>query len=215
MSEARIIERFKKRTIWLHWIHTLSFIALIVTGAILLVPGLGEAAAGGVTRIVHRVGIVIFVGIPVIYAIFNPRTTWHFIKESLTWGKGDIGWLLAAPSYYFGGPEDKMPPQEHINTGQKMWQFIILATGILFLASGFIMLFLKDIVAPAVFEWSVVAHDVAFILAFLMLLVHIYTGAIHPRMTESFKSMIDGKVSSDYAKHHYGKWYDKIAAKNK
>ena len=215
MSEARTIERFKKRTIWLHWVHTLAFIVLIVTGAILLVQGFGGAASGGVTRVIHRVGIVIFVGIPVIYAIFNPRTAWHFIKESLTWGKQDIGWLLAAPGYYFGGPEDKMPPQEHINTGQKMWQFIVLATGLLFLASGFIMLFLKDIVAPEVFQWSVVAHDVAFLLAFLMLLVHIYTGAIHPRMTESFRSILDGKISADYAKHHYGKWYDKIVAKNK
>jgi formate dehydrogenase subunit gamma len=126
-----------------------------------------------------------------------------------------MGWLMAAPSYYFGGPEEKMPPQGHVNTGQKLWQFIVLATGALFLISGFIMLVLKDSVAPEVFQWSVIAHDVAFILAFLMLLVHIYTGSLHPRMTESFRSMLNGKISVNYAKHHYGKWYDTISAKNK
>ena len=47
MSEPRTIERFKKRTIWFHWLHTLAFILLVVTGAILIVPGLGGAAAQG------------------------------------------------------------------------------------------------------------------------------------------------------------------------
>ena len=215
MGEPRIVERFKKRTVWFHWVHTAAFILLIVTGAILLIPGFGEAAIGGVTRILHRIGIIIFIGLPIIYTIFNPRTTWHFIKETLTWGKDDLGWAKAAPGYYFGGPEDKMPPQGQVNSGQKLWQLVILATGAIFLISGFIMLFLKEIVAPEVFQWSVIAHDVAFILAFLMLLVHIYTGAIHPRMTESFNSMLDGKISVDYAKHHYKKWYDLIASRNK
>jgi formate dehydrogenase subunit gamma len=211
MSEPRTIERFRKRTVWFHWIHTLSFVILIITGAILFVPGLGGVAAGGVTRLLHRIFIVIFIGVPVIYAVFNPRITWHFIKETMTWGKDDIGWLMAAPTYYFGGPEESMPPQGHVNSGQKMWQFIVLFTGALFLISGFIMLFLKDIVVPEVFQWAVIAHDVAFILAFLMLLVHIYTGSLHPRMTESFRSMFDGKISVDYARHHYGKWYDKLS----
>ena len=32
-------------------------------------------------------------------------------KETLTWGKNDFNWLQAAPLYYFGGAEEKMPPQ--------------------------------------------------------------------------------------------------------
>jgi formate dehydrogenase subunit gamma len=214
MSEPRTIERFRKRTIWFHWIHTLAFLILIITGAILFIPGFGGAAAGGATRIIHRICIIIFVGVPVLYAVFNLRATWHFIKETLTWGKDDMGWLMAAPSYYFGGPEENMPPQGHVNSGQKMWQFIVLFTGALFVASGFIMLFLKDIVVPEVFQWAVIVHDVAFILAFLMLLVHIYTGSLHPRMTESFRSMFDGKISAHYAKDHYGKWYDELSKEN-
>jgi formate dehydrogenase subunit gamma len=211
MTEPRVVERFKKRTICLHWIHTVAFLTLIVTGAILFFPGIGDAAAGGVTRLIHRIAVVFFVAIPIIYAAFNPRTAWHFIKETLTWGKETISYMKAAPLYYFGGDEEKMPPQEHINPGQKMWQFIVLGTGILFVISGFIMLFLKDTVTPTVFQWCVVAHDVAFLLAFFMFLVHIYTGAIHPRMTESFRSMLDGRISKKYAKSHYGKWYDRIS----
>ena len=211
MTEPRVGERFKKRTIWLHWIHTVAFLVLIVTGAILFFPGIGGPAEGGMTRLIHRAAVVIFVAIPLIYSVLNPRTALHFIKETLTWGKDDIGYMQAAPLYYFGGAEEKMPPQGQVNSGQKMWQFIVLGTGILFFISGLIMWFFKDTVSAGVFQWCVVVHDIAFLLAFLMLLVHVYTGVIHPRMTESLRSMWDGKISAKYAKSHYGKWYDKIA----
>jgi formate dehydrogenase subunit gamma len=103
-----------------------------------------------------------------------------------------------------------MPPQGHVNTGQKMWQLIVLGTGFLFLVSGILMWFFKDSLSPGVFQWSVIVHDIAFILALLMLLVHVYLGVIHPRMTESLRSMWDGKISKTYARNHYGKWYDEV-----
>jgi formate dehydrogenase subunit gamma len=211
MSEERVVERFRKPTIWFHWIHTAAFIILLVTGAILFLPGIGAPAAGGITRSIHRVAAVIFVAAPVIYFVFNPRMSLHFIKETLTWGMSDFAWLKAAPLYYFGGPEEKMPPQPHINTGQKMWQVVVLGTGVLFLITGLIMWFLKDIVPAAAIQWCVIVHDLAFIAAFVMLLVHIYLGIIHPRMTESLRSILDGKVSIHYARSHYGKWYDGIS----
>jgi formate dehydrogenase subunit gamma len=216
MTEPRVIERFKKRTILFHWIHTAAFLVLLVTGAILFLPGLGDAAAGGTTRLIHRIAVVFFVAIPVIYTAFNPRTVMHFIKETLTWGKYDLGWVKALVPYYFGSVEEKMPPQGEVNTGQKLWQFIVLVTGALFVVSGLIMWFFKDTVPAGFFQWCVIAHDFAFLLAFLMLLVHIYVGAIHPIMNESFLSMLNGKVSKKYAKSHYGKWYEEISApKNK
>lgn len=211
MTEPRVVERFKKRSIWFHWIHTAAFIALVVTGAILFFPGLGGVASGGATRVIHRIAVVIFVLAPVVYFFLNPKMALHFIKETLTWTKDDMGWLKAAPSYYFGGPEENMPPQGHVNTGQKMWQFIVLGTGILFLITGTIMWFFKNIVSPDIFQWCVIIHDVSFLLAFLMLLVHIYLGVIHPRMTESLRSMLDGKISKKYANGHYGKWYKEIS----
>ena len=215
MAETRTVERFRRRTIWLHWIHTLSFLVLLVTGAILFFPGLGTAAAGGLTRSLHRIAVIFFVGIPIGYFIFNPRMSWHFIKETFTWGKDDFQWICRAPDYYFGGAEEKMEPQGHVNTGQKMWQLIVLITSILFLVSGLVMWFFKGTLAPGVFQWCVIVHDVAFVMAFLMLLVHIYLGVIHPRMTESLRSMWDGKISKKYARDHYGKWYDSVTADKK
>jgi len=210
-AESRVVERFRKRSIWFHWIHTVAFLVLVITGAILFFPGLGAPAAGGVTRLVHRIAVVFFVFTPIVYSILNPRMALHFIKETFTWGADDFTWVTKAPDYYFGGDEEKMPPQGNINPGQKMWQLIILISGALFLVSGILMWFFKDTLSPEVFQWSVIVHDVAFILAFLMLLVHVYLGVLHPRMTESLRSMWDGRISKSYARNHYGKWYEKLS----
>jgi len=120
----------------------------------LIIPGLGGAAAGGITRVIHRVAVVVFVVAPIVYAIIDFKSAMHFIKETLTWGKGDIDWVKSAPDYYFGGAEEKMPAQGNINTGQKLWQLILLGTSIIFVITGIIMWFFKGVV-PAGSSWFI------------------------------------------------------------
>jgi len=215
VKKARVVERFKIRTVWLHWIHTLFFLALIATGAMLFFPELSTFAASNLSRLIHRISAVFFIVIPLLYVPFNLRASLHFVKDIFVWGKNDIIWISKAPDYYFGGDESKMLPQGHINTGQKMWQSIVLATGVLFLVTGGIMWFLKDLIPLHIFQWCQICHDIAFIVSFLMLMVHIYLGVIHPRMTESLLSMLDGKISINYAEHHYGRWYEEMTKGNK
>jgi len=206
------LERFRLSTRLLHWTVTLSALILALTGILLWVPAWGGVTMDGWSRLVHRIAAVVFMAAPILYALFNWRPSWNFIKEAFTWGKEDIGWLKAAPDYYFGGEESKMPPQGHINTGQKMYQLISIGCSVIFFVTGVLMWFFRDILPPGVFAWSVIAHDVAFVLGGVMLLLHIYLGAIHPRMTESFKSMVTGKASVEYAKSHLGKWYDEVTS---
>ena len=213
MSKPRVIERYSKKGIWFHWIHTAAFLVLLITGAILIIPGLGGAAASGATRVIHRVAVVLFVAAPIVYAILDFKSAKHFIKETFTWGKGDIKWVKSAPDYYFGGAEEKMPPQGNVNTGQKLWQLILIATSIIFVITGIVMWFFKGVAPTALFQWCVIFHDIAFVGVLAMLLVHVYLGAIHPRMKESWLSMLDGKISVSYAIKHYGLWYKEIAGK--
>jgi formate dehydrogenase subunit gamma len=76
------------------------------------------------------------------------------------------------------------------------------------------MWFLRNIVPAAVFQWSLVLHDVTFIVAICMFFLHFQLGVFHPRMDESILSMYDGKVSGMYARSHHGKWYEKVAKIN-
>ena len=205
------VEKYRKSTRVLHWIHTGAFVLLFLTGLVLFVPQLGILAQDSWTRIIHRIAAVLFTVIPLIYLIIKPRASWQGIKDAFSWGSADMGWLKAAPRYYFLGDEKGMPPQGHMNTGQKMWWFIVLVFGVLFVISGLIMWFAKTTAAPALLQWMVLLHDVSFIVTGAMLFAHIYLGVIHPLMTESWKAITGGKISAEYAKSHHGKWYEEVA----
>jgi formate dehydrogenase subunit gamma len=205
------VEKYRKPIRILHWIHSGAFVLLFLTGLIIFIPGLGFLAEDGWTRVIHRVGAAIFVIIPLIYLVINPKSVGQGLKKAFTWGNGDMGWLKAAPRYYFLGDEKEMPPQGEMNTGQKLWWFLTLVFGVIFVITGAVMWFAKLSAPAAVLQWMVFVHDVAFIVTGAMLLLHIYLGVFHPMMTEAWNSMTGGKISTEYAKKHHAKWYAEIS----
>jgi len=208
------VERYRKPTRILHWIHGGAFVVLFLTGLILFIPQLGILAQDSWTRVIHRIAAVLFVVVPLIYIPLNWKATLRGIKNAFTWGREDIGWLKAAPRYYFLCDEKGMPPQPHMNTGQKMWWFMVIVFGLIFVITGLIMWAFKTVAPAALLQWMVFIHDVAFIATGCMLFVHIYLSVIHPLMrptrTGAWSSMARGKVSVEYAKSHHGKWYEEI-----
>jgi len=118
----------------------------------------------------------------------NWKATLKGVKEAFTWGIEDLGWLKAAPKYYFLSDEKAMPPQPHMNSGQKLWWFMVIASGVVFIISGFIMWFLKEIAPAALLQWMVLVHDLTFITTGAMLFVHIYPSVIHPLLNNTLSS---------------------------
>ena len=207
------VERYSAGARWFHWAITIAALVLAVTGLFLYVPAFSGIAEDSYTRIIHRVAAVIFVAAPLLFFLAKPGRSLHFVKEIFTWGKDDLAWLKAAPDYYFGGDAKKMPPQGDMNTGQKLWAVVAFFSALGFIFTGIFMWFLKDSLPAEVFTWMVIVHDLCLIVGGAMLLVHLYLGAIHPRMPESLKSMIKGKVSAEYAQSHHGKWYKEVAGR--
>ena len=205
------VERYRTPTRVLHWIHSGSFVILFLTGLILFIPQLAFLAEDSWTRLLHRIAAVIFVVIPLVYLFTNWKASWKSIKEAFTWGAEDIAWLKAAPRYYFLSDEKAMPPQGHMNSGQKMWWFMVIVFGIIYVITGLVMWFFKTIAPAGLLQWTVFVHDIAFIVTGAMLFVHIYLGVLHPLMTEAWNSMVRGKVSVEYAKSHHGKWYEEVS----
>ena len=208
------VQKYTKVARIFHWVHTGAFIILVLTGIFLFIPAAGFIAQDSWTRVIHRVAAVLFIVAPLMEIFANPKTAGAAIKEAFTWGKDDIEWVKALPRYYFLDDESAMPPQNEMNTGQKMWLTVLLIMAPIFVITGILMWFFKDALAPGVFQWCVFVHDVAFIVTFVFLLVHVYLGVIHPLMRThggSFRSMVDGKVTVEYAKSHHGKWYNRIS----
>ena len=210
MTQQEVV-KYRKPIRIVHWIHTGAFILLFLTGLILFIPGLSFLAADSWTRLIHRIAAVIFVAIPVIYLIVNPKSVGRGLKNAFSWSGEDMGWLKAAPGYYFTGNEKDMPPQGELNTGQKLWWLITIVFGVIFVITGAIMWFAKDAAPPALLQWMVFVHDISFIVTGCMFLLHIYLGVFHPVMTEALKSMTGGKISAGYAKAHHGKWYAEVS----
>jgi formate dehydrogenase subunit gamma len=208
------VEKYRKATRILHWVHAGAFIVLFLTGLVLFIPPLGALAQDGWTRLLHRIAAVVFVVAPLIYIPMNWKTTLKGVKEAFTWRIEDLGWLKAAPLYYFVCDEEAMPPQGHMNIGQKMWWFLVIVFGLLFIASGAIMWFAKITAPLALLQWMVFAHDVAFIVTGVMFFVHLYMSVVHPLVrplrSGAWSSMARGKISVDYAKSHHSKWYEEI-----
>ncbi|MEJ2738891.1 MAG: cytochrome b/b6 domain-containing protein [Dehalococcoidia bacterium] len=208
------VQKYTKVARIFHWVHTGAFIILVLTGIFLFIPAAGFIAQDSWTRVIHRVAAVLFIVAPLMEIFANPKTAGAAIKEAFTWGKDDIEWVKALPRYYFLDDESAMPPQNEMNTGQKMWLTVLLIMAPIFVITGVLMWFFKDVLSPGVFQWCVFVHDVAFIVTFVFLLVHVYLGVIHPLMRThggSFRSMVDGKVTVEYAKSHHGKWYNRIS----
>ncbi len=205
------VEKYRKSTRVLHWINTGAFSVLFLTGLVLFIPGLGVIAQDSATRVIHRIAAAIFVIIPLWSLLTNWTASWKSVAEAFTWGEDDIGWLKAAPRYYFLGDKRGMPPQGHMNSGQKMWWLLTIVSGVVFILTGLVMWFFKIIAPAALLQWMVLLHDVSFIVTGVMLFVHIYLGVLHPMMDESWGAMFRGKISVEYAKSQHAKWYARIS----
>ncbi len=211
------VERYQKPVRVLHWMNTASFLLLFITGLILFVPPIAIAAQDSWTRLIHRIASILLIAAPIIFALIYPGRAIRGLKEAFTWSAEDLDWLKAAPAYYFLADEHAMPPQGHMNTGQKMWWFLTVVFGVVFVVSGFVMWLAKDSISPDGFQWAAFAHDVAFIVTGAMFFVHLYLSLRHPLMrplrTGSWSAMYRGTVSAEYAKAHHAKWYEEIMAK--
>ena len=203
--EQRTVERFRKRAILIHWLHAASFVVLLITGALMFF-GLTSFTGGQQIRTIHRVAAVFFVMIPILYSLFYPKATMSFLKEAFRWHRDDLSWLRASVSFYFGG-KAQMPLQGYINGDQRLWQLVVIVTGLVFALTGILLWFFKLNMPWMLYQWVLLTHAAAFVVVSFMFLVHLYLTTLHPRFEESLSSMIDGKVSESYAREHYGKWY--------
>lgn len=212
-SEAAIrirwIPRYTALERYLHWGHTATFVLLTLTGMVLFFPFLAPLArgeAGQFMRLVHRISAVLFAGVPLSYAILQPRRLIGTLKD-LKFGRDDIGWLKGAVSYYLLGKHVDMPPQGRWNTGEKMNAVILVGGTILFVLTGAMLWFGKGVLPVGVFQAAVIVHDLTMFVTVSMFIIHFYLAVAHPLMWQSLVSMRYGVISESYAREHHAKWY--------
>jgi formate dehydrogenase subunit gamma len=203
--DQRTVERFRQRVIWIHWLHMIAFVVLMVTGGLMFFH-LTDFSSGHQIRIVHRTAAAFFVLTPVLFSLFDPRTTLSFLKDAFEWKQDDVLWLRHASRYYFLGHENT-PPQGRINGDQKLWQLVVIVTAVVLTSTGIMLWLFKLKIPRLIYQGALLSHSAAFIVVSIAFMWHFYLRTLHPRFGESLSSMLDGRVSERYAALHYSKWY--------
>jgi formate dehydrogenase subunit gamma len=208
--QIRWIPKYTSLERLLHWVHTASFLPLALTGFVLFAPWLqpvAQSEAGIHLRLIHRIAAVFFGGVPIVYAILQPRRLMINLREFLSFSKYDVLWLKGAIPYYVLGRHEDMPPQPRFNTGERLTAVVMVVGTITFAITGLSMWFLKGIMPVFLYQLMVFFHDLMFIFTFAMFMVHFYLAVVHPMMWQSLVSMRYGVVSESYARAHHAMWY--------
>ncbi|MBW4046446.1 MAG: formate dehydrogenase subunit gamma [Proteobacteria bacterium] len=207
---GRKIERFTPFERFMHWVLAFSFIALAVSGIVImfgkffLLPILGSAFFGWLTyalKTIHNFVGPLF-GLSLVIVLLT------FVRDNLP-SKKDLAWL-AKGGGLFGGRE---APSARFNAGEKIWFWVgVLFFGLLAVASGLVL----DKLVPnfsytrGAMQVAEIVHVSTTILLMAMAFGHIYIGSIG--MEGALDGMRTGYVDESWAKQHHALWLDDINA---
>ncbi len=205
---GRKIERFTPFERFMHWGLAYSFIALAVSGVVMmfgkffLLPVLGLGLFGWFSyalKTLHN-----FVG--PLFGVFLVIVLLTFMRDNLP-SRRDLAWLVQGGGM-FGGAE---VPAARFNAGEKIWFWLgVLALGLIAVGSGLVL----DRLVPAfpytrgAMQVAEIIHASATVVLLAMAFGHIYIGTIG---TEgAIDGMRTGYVDEAWAMQHHALWLDDI-----
>lgn len=204
-ESQRLVRRYYPTQRLIHWVGVLTFLTLLVSGVVLIASPLAYLAAGGVTRLIHRVAVVPFMLLPVLYLVLNPKQALELVKESFTYTRDDLEWFKHMPPYFFGRTRG-LPPQGRINAGQKLHHATTFLMFVTVAASGFVLLFAKGQLGPDALALSAMVHDLSMLGLTVMLIGHLYFTFVY----DALNSMLTGFVTEEYARMEHPKWLSEL-----
>ncbi|HUL58878.1 MAG TPA: cytochrome b/b6 domain-containing protein [Anaeromyxobacteraceae bacterium] len=198
----RLVRRYGLAQRVLHWIGVGSFLLLLLSGLALFHP-LGALAAGGYSRVLHRLAAVPFAVLPLVYAVLLPAEARALIAESLTYGPRERAWLKRLPAYVMGRTHG-LPPQGRLNAGQKLHHaatFFMFAT---VSGSGAVLWLAKGHLGAAGLAAAAIVHDLSMLGLTVLMVGHVYFTFLYGALP----AMWTGWVTEEYARMEHADWTD-------
>jgi formate dehydrogenase subunit gamma len=204
------VERWSGLERLLHWVTAISFILLAITGLSLLygravlIPVVGKdafAAYAQAAKWIHNVTGVVFAVSLVLFLL-------KLLPISFP-QKGDLKWLLKGGEYF--GAHD-VPQAGKSNPGEKIWYWALATVGMAMVVSGIIWDFPMWLnLEREPMQIVNLIHATSALLIMAMSFGHIYLGTLGTEHT--LTGMLSGRVDTEWAKQHHGKWYKELEAK--
>lgn len=207
------IQRFSVGERVTHWVHTLSFFVLLLTGLVVFSPKFHfiTALTGGVegARIIHRAAGIVFGFVSLVIFFIGDRTSFiRWLKEITFFQKSDIKFLQGFAQEFMGG-HPELPEQGRFNAGQKINSLMVLVVGTILTITGFMMWF-AEAIPLEIIRWAYPLHDLAALGMTAVIIAHMYLGLLHPGSKESIHGMIYGTITRTFAKTHHALWYREV-----
>ena len=185
----------------LHWITAIAFILALLSGFALYSPWLYRwltpiFGGGPMTRLLH----------PWVSLVFTIAFTLQFVNwlRLMRWTSVDGRWMRRMRAYVTNHETRELPETGFFNGGQKLYFWLIVASALIFLVTGFLLWF-DDFVPRWLVAVSYVLHDLVALFMLAGFIIHVYEGTAAQPGT--FQSMVDGTVSRDWARTHHPAWY--------
>lgn len=143
----------------------------------------------------------------VVFSVSLVLTILNYLPVALRFSSDDIEWFLKGGGYL--SKKIKVPPQDELNAGQKLYYLFVLLAGVAISISGFVIWFRPAV--PAINKWILLSHFVHNIIFNLMVIAipaHIYLGTLANPGT--FRIMVYGTVPLEWAKKRHAKWVQKM-----
>ncbi len=197
-----------------HWVNALAYSYLLLTGLALFTPFLYWLAAvlgGGATiRFWHP-----WVGLVYVMTILWMHSRW---KADMAPIPADAEWRKNVKNY-IENRDESVPAQGKFNAGQKQFWWVMFWCTLVLLVTGIIMWFPEWFSngRGRSFHWvlplTVLIHSATALITIAAFIIHVYMSIW---MTPgSMKAMVEGRVSTRWARAHHRLWYDKIAGSRK
>ena len=192
----------------LHWSVAIAFVLSLLSGFGLYSPWLYRwltplFGGGTMTRILHP-----WFGLLFTIAFFFQFLNWF---APMHWTGSDSRWMKRMRGYVSN--REKLEPKEtgYFNGGQKLYFWAIVVSAVLFLITGLLMWF-DNVVPRWVVAVSYVVHDIAALVMLAGFIIHIYEGTAAQPGT--FRSMVDGTVTEEWAWTHHPAWYADVTGRD-
>lgn len=198
---TRWVLRYRSGQRFVHWVHAVAFFVLLITGMALVWPPLSFLAAGGLSRLLHRVAAVVFLLTPVLYALLDFRGLRDLIWDSFTYTREDLEWLKGFPGYFLGRTSH-LPPQGRINAGQKIHHALTILSYFTISASGLILWLGKGSLGPTGLLIATMTHDLSMAIMAVLTVGHIYFTFVY----DALPAMTTGYVTEEYARMEHPLW---------
>ncbi|MCX6032651.1 MAG: cytochrome b/b6 domain-containing protein [Chloroflexi bacterium] len=200
-TPSRNVQRYLPAQRFVHWMGATGFILLLATGSILLWSPLASLATGGTSRLLHRIGAILYALWPILYAILNPAGLRETVKDSLTFTRDDFAWFKHVVRYFFGDARN-LPPQGRVNPGQKLHHLGIGVVSFLIAGSGLVLWLGTGRLGAANLALAATVHDLSMLALTVLLVGHLYFTFVYGALD----GMLKGHVTEAYAAMEHPKW---------